>query len=1050
MSNPSQPKKLAKYNQAFSEELARLNTGQQEAVEQIEGPVLVIAGPGTGKTHILTARIGRILMETDAHAANILCLTFTDAGVHAMRERLLEFIGPEAHRVHIYTFHSFCNSIIQDNLERFGRHELEPLNDLERVELIRQLIDDLAPDHLLKARSNDLYFYERHLYDLFKRMKSEAWSGEFINQKIDEYLSDLPNRESYIYKRKQNEFKKGDLKKWKIDEQVDKMELLKAAIDLYPNYLHLMDRARRYDFDDMILWVLKAFEEQEALLRTYQEKYLYFLVDEYQDTNGSQNQILHKLIEYWNSPNVFIVGDDDQSIFEFQGARLKNLVDFYNDYKEDLKLVMLKDNYRSSQHILDSSRAVIDHNQNRIVSALEGIDKNLQAQNKLFARSPIKPHIVEYQNRAQEEADIVLQIENLYQEDFPLEDVAVIYAKHRQVRNIITLLEKKGIPYNTRRQVNILDLPIILNLRMLLEYINAEHYRPYTGEPMLYKIMHFDFLGISTTDLAKLSFHLAKQEKGKTKYWRDLISDEEKLAELGLKNKEAVLRFADLINHLIGDYTNFTLPTLIERISNRSGLLAHLLKRSDKKWQLQVLSTFCNFVRKETDKNPRLRLKNLLDIFSNMDTNYLSIGIQKTIHAKHGVNLLTAHSSKGLEFQYAFMIDGVKDQWEPGKSIGSRRFTFPDTLTFSGEDDAMEARRRLFYVAMTRAKEFLHISYSAKDNAGKSLQRALYIDEILDDTEIKIQQKEPDENMLIDAQMLLMLETEKPVAPKADKDEINAILEGFALSVTSLNSFLRCPLSFYYENVLRIPYVQSEAASYGIAMHFAISKIFEKRQLDPEFKLPSAADMVIYFKAEIHRQRGQFTKKEFDRRLEMGERELTAYYQQYVHTWPKKLLIEHNIRNVELDGVPIVGTIDRLDFNKENNYVHVLDYKTGRPNDARFRKFTEANPNGGNYRRQLIFYKLLYEAQQVEKIATSGEISYFESNAKGEFKSKRIEFVPKEVAIVRGLIKDAYRKILAHDFYEGCGEKKCKWCNFVKYNVMVDSFVDLEGEELDD
>jgi len=138
------------YNEAFQEVLEQLNPQQREAVDQIEGPVMVIAGPGTGKTHILSSRIGRILMETDAQAHNILCLTFTDAGVNAMRERLLRFIGPEAHRIPIYTFHSFCNSIIQDNLERFGRQDLEPLSDLERVELLRKVLDTLPPEHPLR------------------------------------------------------------------------------------------------------------------------------------------------------------------------------------------------------------------------------------------------------------------------------------------------------------------------------------------------------------------------------------------------------------------------------------------------------------------------------------------------------------------------------------------------------------------------------------------------------------------------------------------------------------------------------------------------------------------------------------------------------------------------------------------------------------------------------------------------------------------------------------------------------------------------------------
>ena len=153
-----------RYTEKFTRHLTSLNTAQMAAVESIDGPMMVIAGPGTGKTHILTARIGRILRDTDTQPGNILCLTFTDAGVYAMRERLLELIGPEAHRVHIYTFHSFCNNVIQENMEYFGRHELEPLSELERVELLRNLIDQLPSDHLLRQRSNDVYYYERHLF----------------------------------------------------------------------------------------------------------------------------------------------------------------------------------------------------------------------------------------------------------------------------------------------------------------------------------------------------------------------------------------------------------------------------------------------------------------------------------------------------------------------------------------------------------------------------------------------------------------------------------------------------------------------------------------------------------------------------------------------------------------------------------------------------------------------------------------------------------------------------------------------------------------------
>ncbi len=190
-----------KYNEKFQEALAKLNPEQLAAVEQMDGPVLVIAGPGTGKTQILAARIGKILLETDANAHEILCLTYTDAGAVAMRKRLFDFIGPDAYRVNIYTFHAFCNEIIQENLEYFGKLNLEPLSDLESAILFRELVDDFPNDHLLKRFTGDIYYDVPRLKNLFSVMKRENWNEEMIGRAVKAYLDDLPNREAFIYKR---------------------------------------------------------------------------------------------------------------------------------------------------------------------------------------------------------------------------------------------------------------------------------------------------------------------------------------------------------------------------------------------------------------------------------------------------------------------------------------------------------------------------------------------------------------------------------------------------------------------------------------------------------------------------------------------------------------------------------------------------------------------------------------------------------------------------------------------------------------------------------
>ena len=298
-------KRQEKYTKLFRKELKRLNKQQRIAVEQIEGPVLVVAGPGTGKTHILSARIGRILAETDTHPFNILCLTFTDAGAHAMRERLLQFIGPEAHNVHIYTFHSFCNKVIQENLELFGIQKLEPLSDLERVEFIRKMIDILPLDHPLKRGRRDIYFYEKPLHNLFQLMKKENWTEAFIHERIRLYLAELPKREDYIYKKKAGRYKRGDIKEGKLQKETEKMERLWSAASLFDDYVRLLQSNRRYDYEDMLLWVIREFGRFEKLLRFYQEQYLYLLVDEYQDTSGAQNKILQQLMDLLGKPQYF-------------------------------------------------------------------------------------------------------------------------------------------------------------------------------------------------------------------------------------------------------------------------------------------------------------------------------------------------------------------------------------------------------------------------------------------------------------------------------------------------------------------------------------------------------------------------------------------------------------------------------------------------------------------------------------------------------------------------------------------------------------------------
>ncbi len=209
-----------------------------------------------------------------------------------MRKRLTDFIGPDAYRVNIHTFHSFCNEVIQDNLSLFEKNVLDPISDLEKIQLLKTLIDGFSKDNPLKRYRGDVYFDMRNLSSLFSTMKKEGWTVPFIRERVEAYVESLPERTEYIYQRNSGRFKKGDLKQDKLNGEREKMARLLAAVEQFDIFQQLMHKANRYDFDDMINWVIRAFKEHPNLLLDYKERFQYILVDEYQDTSGTQNILI--------------------------------------------------------------------------------------------------------------------------------------------------------------------------------------------------------------------------------------------------------------------------------------------------------------------------------------------------------------------------------------------------------------------------------------------------------------------------------------------------------------------------------------------------------------------------------------------------------------------------------------------------------------------------------------------------------------------------------------------------------------------------------------
>ncbi len=1024
----------------FEKEYASLNTAQKEAVDTTEGPVMVIAGPGTGKTQILAIRIGKILLDTDTRPENILCMTYTDSGAIAMRKRLIKMIGPDAYKVNIHTYHSFCNQVIQDNLSHFDKNSMDPISELESIALVRELIDQFKKGNPLKRYRGDVYYEAQNLLYFFSIMKREGWTSSMIQEGIERYIESLPTRDEFVYKRKYKQFNAGDLKEDKINEEKNKMARLTAAIEEFEKYQKKMVDRSRYDFDDMINWVIKAFEEKRELLAQYQEQFQYVLVDEYQDTSGTQNKLVELLVSYWEEPNLFVVGDDDQSIFRFQGASVDNMLRFLQKYP-NIKTIMLTENYRSIQPILDISKSLIDANNERLIKHIEGLSKILTTGKKELQGITQFPIIKAYQTPREEMIGITQSIEALIQNGTEPKRIAVIYRENKYGEEIAEFLQCKKINYFSKRNLDLLSLPLIKKIILFFEYLDAEMDMPFSGDEMLFEILHFDWFGIKPLEIAKLSIENNERlyKKEGAGFRRIIEEKTNKIAgSLFEKNiSDELAQTGRLLENIIGSINNITLQQLLENIIRDTGLLGVIMRAQDHHWQLQVLTAFFDFMKNETKKDHTLNLRKFVKVIKMMKAEEIKLPIVQVGGNEKGVNLLTAHGSKGLEYEHVFFAGCNASYWER-KKANNRGYTLPDTLFLSnGEVDKDEELRRLFYVALTRAEKHLTISYARFKEDGKEMEASMFIEELKSKHTFTEEQVVLNEETITTFNLVRLLSNHEPVIDKMESDIIDKALDKFTMNVTALNNYLSCPLEFYYRNLIRIPSPKNETLEFGSAVHHALEMMFNRMKDHPNKEFPKKETVVDDFISYMYRHRESFTKEEFDRRMEYGKEVLEQYYTKRINGFNKIVSVERNIRNVMVDGVPLKGKIDKMEF--DGHFVNVVDYKTGNPDNAtkKLKNPTIDPPNGGDYWRQAVFYKILIDNNEQGKYQVrSTEFDFIEPNAKKEIKSQKVEITKEDTDLVREQIVSVWEKIQQREFYKGCGKEDCHWCNFVKTNKL--------------
>ena len=983
----------------FNISYKHLNPEQKSAVDEIDGPIMVIAGPGTGKTHLLTMRIANILDKTDTPPEAILALTFTESAVASMRKNLSEIIGTMAYRVEITTFHGFANNIIKAYPDEFPKIiGSTNISEVDQINLIKEILDNSSLE-ILKPWGNN-YYYVASIIRAIGDIKQQGFSPEEFKKAIEKEADDFETIDD-LYHIKGAHKGKMQGKYITLKKNIERNRELAAV---YEKYQHEMQKKRFYDFSDMIIEVKKALEENNNLLLILQEQYQYMLIDEHQDTNKAQNKILELLANYHEKPNLFIVGDEKQAIFRFQGASLANFKYFKKIYK-DIKEIFLKHNYRSTQTILDAAHDLKPN-------SISLLSNSGQAENLINIRSFLNPDAENY--------FIAKEIKGLLDEGQKPDQIAVLYRENRDVIPIARIFRKFDIPFTIESDQNILEDQDVKKLLIILKAIQK-----FGSDKELIELLFIDIFGIEPLDVYKL----ASFNRGGLGVY-DLLKSETLMKEAGIENIKKLQEIYEKLSKWKKQSHNKNTVAIFEDIIRDSGLLAKILSDPLATEKVQKIRVFFDQVKNLITSHKDYTLDNFFEYLDVLKEHNISIKSKGLGYTNGRVRLMTAHKSKGLEFDYVYITNAVEGHWGSRRShenikLPEQIYSLLDKIDedFVGDDD--EDERSLFYVAITRAKKNVTITYAEKNSEGREKLASIFVQEIkpeytkvfkLDKTEIKPEE----ENSIIE-----FSEDSDASSTIKEKEFLNQLFIKNGLSVTALNNYLSCPWKYFFSNLIRIPGAQNKYMIFGSAVHEALSSYFDALAANNE---PDKEYLIKRFKEHLAKQPIQ--RNEYAEMLEKGEKDLSGYYSFYHKSWKTDILNELNIKRIELaKDITINGKIDKIEILDSAKSVNVVDYKTGKPK-SRNEILGLNKTSDRNYLRQLTFYNLLLNIYQDNKFKmVSGEIDFIQPDEKGNYHKEIFTITPAMVTDLTEKIKIVSTEILELSFWDKtCDDKKCEFC----------------------
>lgn len=1063
-----------------------LNAKQQAAVEYLEGPLLVLAGPGTGKTQLLSKKVEYILKNTDTDPSMILCITFTDAGAKNMKDRLRSMIGQTADQIDIMTFHSFGQKILSlysHYSDKPQRVFSNPIEEVVQTKIISELQNNLPtsyiiknvrdPKELLKAISkfkvaklspeemrqiaakneSEIKALELALSPILQNLPARAAGKDIFNiltetvyipllQKLGELKSDSPivqnvySITTILYEKiyalleaEQNSekpsvsplntfikkyFSKDQAGNYKFSDTASNKRLSEIA-ELYESYQKYLTEHDLYDFNDMIEAPINFLEQDIDFRRKIAQNYLYIMVDEYQDTNPSQTRLLELIADEQESPAVMAVGDDDQSIYEFQGARASSLIHFKNHF--DAKVIVLTDNYRSTTEILQFSRKIADQLEESFIKN-ETMQRSLNVENTVTTE--LKKELIAIRNNeilkaspedstfeqniysAEDVTDpkslsnnftqnsfierhqfinqdaeyywVAKRVHQLIQAGAKPSDIGILFPKHALATPLIPYLRKyPEINISYERTENILENQQIYELTTLCRFIamlaNGEN-----PAFMLPEILSFDFWDIPSDDMIMSIQSIERNKRTALKILQS-YHDNPLYANLAaffseLAKKSFSLPLEFFLDILTG-VTPIELKINNQNISFTSPFLSFYTKDLYSKATFDLynrLNLLRNAILSRTEKS-KLRLHDLIQLLNDFTDTNTPI-TEQTFYkdSDDSVSLMTAHKSKGLEFKHVFLISANQSGWDSANRPPS--IPLPLNLDFIGESrNTPDGKKRLLFVAITRAAKTLTITSSKyADEAGKESKPLSFLDEKVIQNEAGDYLSSPFiPNGRVSEHNDQLTDTEKASAIRRTwlikllnpSEKLKPILlekvRDFRLSASHISSFIRLtysgPLAFYQQSILHAP--QDTSDSISLVYGNLIHHVFEEITNNNITK----EEAIDFYLNEAKEQ--DLLEEDIETLIERGRDELPLAIDAFEHILRApgaKAEVDFSKEKLNFEGIPVTGKIDHINIDEEHKTIDLYDFKTSTISD----KDTWQNKESlFIYQFQLLFYRML-------------------------------------------------------------------------------------------